>query len=133
MEDARDAIGAYQNICTYYFGTVAYVQNDNTPLSDSWIYYINIDKPGYDGPLGIQVGDNLGNVISKVGIDIKYFAQEYSNIDEDGSILGYVYLSDAELESWQIALYFGDNELRTFFINVEDGEVISFGVAEQLN
>ena len=133
MEDAREAIGAYQNICTYFFGTVGYVQIDNTPLSDSWIYFISVDKPGYAGPAGIQVGDTFESAIAKLGISSEYFSQEYSDIYVDGSILGYVYLSDSALESWQIALYYGDNELRTFFINIEEGKVVSFGVAEQLN
>ena len=85
------------------------------------------------GPAGIQVGDSFESTIAKLGISSEYFSQEYSDIYVDGSILGYVYLSDSALESWQIALYYGDNELRTFFINIEEGKVLSFGVAEQLN
>ncbi|MEX1377131.1 MAG: hypothetical protein AB1Z23_06575 [Eubacteriales bacterium] len=133
MQDARDAISAYQNICTYPFGTVGYVQAETAPLSESWIYYISVDKPGYEGPLGIKVGDSFTDTIDKLGISDEYFSQEYNDIYADGSILGYIYLSDSALESWQVALYFGENELRTFFINLEEGKVVSFGVVEQLN
>jgi len=131
--DDRDAISAYTHTYNYFFGKISYVQGENIEMDKSWIYYINVDQPGYPGPMDIQVGDTFRDTIDKLGIPDSYFIDEYSNIYIDGEEVGSVYISDAMLESCEIYLNFLNNYFRTFFVTIEEGVVINYGIAEQLN